>query len=204
MWRGGIFHYWWNKNTIIFCPKMQSVIGKKRGVWNWGKSQFWMGRLIHCPSQVTGDPMKSWWQLPFQISRIQIKPSADKWHNTVQGFQCEHRSRGFQEGKEIALAWWVSILKEAFVCGDLGILCGRQVTPCLPVEPTLRPPSPSLSCLARTSFCMPELALARMIKKETLLYPSTEVFSKETKRLGEVFLHCGCSHTVKSSSLPVL
>lgn len=58
--------------------------------------------------------------------------------------------------------------------------------------------------LTRTSFCMPELALARMIKKETLLYLSTEVFNKETKRLGEIFLDYGCSHTVKSSSLSVL
>jgi hypothetical protein len=51
---------------------------------------------------------------------------------------------------------------------------------------------------------MPELALARMIKKETLLYLSTEVFNKKTKRLGEIFLDYGCSHTVKSSSLSVL
>lgn len=88
------------------------------------------------------------------------------------------------------------------MCEDLRGSSVAGKAPCLPKEPALRPPSPFLSRLARTNFCMPELALGRMVKKETFLYPSMEVFSKETKRLGEVFLGYCCSHTVKSSSLP--
>lgn len=37
-------------------------------------------------------------------------------------------------------------------------------------------------------ICMPELTIPNMSKKETFLHPSVEVFSKETKRLGQVLL----------------